>query len=96
MALSGSALRLTRATGVLLTQSVRSMAEMPLTFAAPSQVFYNRVDVRQIDVPSFRSAPRRGPPAASRNTTRLLNCCPAYLHVGPDKLIYVSLCSLMG
>ena len=54
MALVRSALRLTRASGVLV-QASRGMAEMPLTFAAPSQVFYNQQDVRQVDVPSFRS-----------------------------------------
>jgi len=52
MALVRSALRLGRASSVL-TQTTRGMAEMPLTFAAPSQVFYNKQDVRQIDVPSF-------------------------------------------
>ena len=57
MALARSALRLTRASGVLV-QATRGMAEMPLTFAAPSQVFYNQQDVRQVDVPSFRSVTR--------------------------------------
>ncbi|KAF0301330.1 ATP synthase subunit delta, mitochondrial [Amphibalanus amphitrite] len=52
MALVRSALRLTRSSGVL-AQCSRSMADMPLTFAAPSQVFYNQQDVRQVDVPSF-------------------------------------------
>ena len=53
MALVRSALRLTRSSGVLV-QATRAMADMPLTFAAPSQVFYNQQDVRQVDVPSFR------------------------------------------
>ncbi|XP_037093001.1 ATP synthase subunit delta, mitochondrial-like [Pollicipes pollicipes] len=52
MALIRSALRLSRAPA-LLAQASRGMAEMPLTFAAPSQVFYNKQDVRQVDVPSF-------------------------------------------
>ena len=57
MALVRSALRLSRASGTLV-QATRGMAEMPLTFAAPSQVFYNQQDVRQVDVPSFRSVTR--------------------------------------
>ncbi|XP_076355919.1 ATP synthase, delta subunit [Tachypleus tridentatus] len=28
-------------------------AQMPVTFASPTKVFYNRVDVKQVDVPSY-------------------------------------------
>eukprot|EP00088_Acartia_fossae_P010045 TRINITY_DN1492_c0_g2_i1.p1 TRINITY_DN1492_c0_g2~~TRINITY_DN1492_c0_g2_i1.p1 ORF type:complete len:155 (+),score=61.51 TRINITY_DN1492_c0_g2_i1:55-519(+) len=52
MALRTAAFSLRR---MMSTSAVRS-AEMPLTFAAPNGVHYDRVNVRQIDVPSFSGA----------------------------------------
>jgi len=48
--LSRSALRLAASSHRVLSTRAQSMA---FTFASQSEVFYNRADVRQIDVPSF-------------------------------------------
>jgi len=59
MALVKSALtRLTSRHSIAAVTQYRSYAEkagesMAFTFAAPSQVFYNNADVKQVDVPSF-------------------------------------------
>nr|CAG4645953.1 EOG090X0JDB [Lynceus sp. MCZ IZ 141354] len=55
--LSRSVLRLASSRAVLPASSSRGYSngapQMALTFAAPTQVLYNNVNVRQIDVPSF-------------------------------------------
>nr|CAG4642209.1 EOG090X0JDB [Eurycercus lamellatus] len=55
MALARSALRLlnSRFTSVAQARGFADGSSMSLTFAAPTQVLYNNVAVKQVDVPSF-------------------------------------------
>ncbi|CAG2166922.1 unnamed protein product [Oppiella nova] len=43
----------TRVSSMASQMSRRYASGMPLTFSSPYQVFYNAVDVKQVDVPSF-------------------------------------------
>ncbi|KAJ9591096.1 hypothetical protein L9F63_002377 [Diploptera punctata] len=47
------AMRLLSLKQVSTVASVRGYAEMPFTFAAGNQVFYDNADIKQVDVPSF-------------------------------------------
>ncbi|XP_069668684.1 ATP synthase subunit delta, mitochondrial [Periplaneta americana] len=47
------AVRLLSRKNVAVPVCARGYAEMPFTFAAGNQVFYDNADVKQVDVPSF-------------------------------------------
>ncbi|PSN50752.1 ATP synthase subunit delta [Blattella germanica] len=84
------AMRLLSLKQVSSAAAVRGYADMPFTFAAGNQVFYDNADVKQVDVPSFSGTfgilPKHVPTLAVLKP----GVVTVFEHDGSTKKIFVS------